>query len=72
MPIAMIHIVEGRDLDTKRRLIAAVNEAIATSLEAPAASIRVLVHEVPADLWGVGHQTIAERRAAQALDGSNA
>ena len=71
MPIAMIHIVEGRDMEKKRRLIAAVSEAIATSLDAPAASIRVLVHEVPADLWGVGHQTIAERRAAQAIDGSN-
>ena len=72
MPIAMIHIVEGRDPDTKRRLIAAVSEAIATSLDAPAASIRVLVYEVPVDLWGAGHQTIAERRHAQASDGSTA
>lgn len=71
MPIATIHIVEGRDMERKRRLIAAVSEAIATSLDAPAASIRVLVQEVPAELWGVGHQTIAERRAAQAIDGSN-
>ena len=72
MPIATIHIVEGRGMEQKRRLIAAVSEAIATSLDAPAASIRVLVQEVPADLWGVGHQTIAERRAAQASsDGSN-
>lgn len=72
MPIAMIHIVEGRDMEKKRRLIAAVSEAIATSLDAPATSIRVLVQEVPAELWGVGQQTIAERRAAQATDGSKA
>jgi len=72
MPIATIHIVEGRDMEKKRRLIAAVSEAIATSLDAPAASIRVLVQEVPAALWGVGQQTIAERRAAQAIDGSDA
>jgi len=72
MPIATIRIVEGRDMEKKRRLIAAVSEAIATSLDAPAPSIRVLVQEVPAELWGVGHQTIAERRAAQAsCDGSN-
>ena len=72
MPIATIHIVEGRDMESKRRLIAAVSEAIATSLDAPAASIRVLVQEVPAELWGVGHQTIAERRATQASAGSGA
>ena len=72
MPITTIQVVEGRDMGRKQRLIAAVSEAIATSLDAPAASIRVLVQEVSAQLWGVGHQTIAERRAAQAIVGSNA
>jgi 4-oxalocrotonate tautomerase len=72
MPIATIHIVEGRDMEKKRRLIAAVSEAIAISLDAPPASIRVLIQEVPAELWGVGQQTVAERRAARASDdGSN-
>ena len=71
MPIAMIHIVEGRDMERKRRLISAVSEAIATSLDAPPASIRVVLHEVPPDLWGVGHQTIAERRAAEASSEGN-
>ena len=65
MPIATIQIVEGRDAQRKRRLMAAVAQAIASSLDAPLNTVRVIVHEVPPDLWTVGHQTIAERRAGQ-------
>jgi 4-oxalocrotonate tautomerase len=71
MPIAMIHIAEGRDMAQKRRLIAAVTEAIATSLAAPRASIRVVVQEMPPGLWDVGHRTIGERRLAAASTEGN-
>lgn len=65
MPIATIQIVEGRDAQKKRGLMAAVAQAIATSLDAPVDNVRVIVQEVSADLWGVGNQTVAERRARQ-------
>jgi 4-oxalocrotonate tautomerase len=66
MPIATIQILAGRDAERKRRMIHAVSQAIATSLEAPIDTVRVLVHEVPPELWYSGGETIAERRAAQA------
>lgn len=66
MPIAMLYIAEGRDMEKKRRLIGAVTEAIASSLEARATSIRVILHEVSPQMWAVGHQTLAERRKTEA------
>jgi 4-oxalocrotonate tautomerase len=63
MPIATIQIIEGRDAQKKRGLMAAVAQAIATSLDAPIDNVRVIVQEVSADLWSVGNQTVAERRA---------
>ena len=74
MPISMVYIAEGRDMEKKRRLIAAVSEAVATSLGAPLARVRVVVQEVAPEHWGVAHQTLAERRAAEASnqEGSSA
>lgn len=66
MPIAILNILEGRNSDQKRKLIASVTQAIADSLEAPLDSVRVLVQEYSAELWGAGSQTMAERRAAAA------
>ncbi len=62
MPIAIIHIIEGRDASKKRKLIATVTSAIATSLDVPVDTVRVLVQECPPELWGAGNETLAERR----------
>jgi 4-oxalocrotonate tautomerase len=66
MPIAIIHIAEGRPADKKRALITNVTNAIAASLDAPVASVRVLVQEHPPELWGAGGETLAERQSAAA------
>lgn len=63
MPIAMIHIAEGRSDEKKRALLHKVTQAIAESLDAPIESVRVLIQEVPATQWSAGGQTLAERRA---------
>ncbi|MCR4160362.1 2-hydroxymuconate tautomerase family protein [Kerstersia gyiorum] len=62
MPIAMIHIAAGRSEETKRALLSNVTEAIARSLDAPVASVRVLLQEVPETHWASGGVTLAERR----------
>ncbi|MCI4646073.1 MAG: 4-oxalocrotonate tautomerase family protein [Hyphomonadaceae bacterium] len=54
MPIAHINIIEGRSPEKRRELMKRVTEAIAESLDAPPASVRVLIHEVPAFHWAVG------------------
>ena len=65
MPIATIQIVAGRDAAKKRKLMAAVTEAIASSLDAPIDSVKVIVHEIPADLWSTGGQTVAEKKTGR-------
>jgi 4-oxalocrotonate tautomerase len=62
MPIAMIHIAQGRTDKQKRLLLKNVAEAIASSLDAPIETVRVLVQEVPATQWLAGTETLAERR----------
>lgn len=63
MPLAQIHLVEGRTPEQKRALISAVTEAIAESLQTPKGNIRVVLYEIPPDHWAAGNITITERRA---------
>ncbi|NIC36190.1 4-oxalocrotonate tautomerase family protein [Halomonas desiderata] len=65
MPIATINIIEGRDAEKKQRLIENVARAISESLDAPLESVRVLVQEYPATHWGVGGETMQQRRSRQ-------
>ena len=44
MPIAILNIIEGRDLEKKRALTKAVTEAICKSLDAPVQSVRCLLY----------------------------
>lgn len=62
MPIVQIQMVEGRDADQIRELIAQVTNAIQTSLGAPIDTIKVLVTELPASHWGSAGESIADRR----------
>jgi 4-oxalocrotonate tautomerase len=63
MPIALIKILEGRSVEKKRKLIESVSQAMADSLEMPLDGVRVLIEEVPPELWGRGGKTVANRIA---------
>lgn len=54
MPIVRIDLVQGRRPDQLEALIAGVTDAVVGALDAPPASVRVLLNEVPATHWGVG------------------
>jgi 4-oxalocrotonate tautomerase len=62
MPLVEISVVAGREPEKIRELIHQVHTAVQTSLNAPPASIRVLVREVPPEHWAVGDITKAEQR----------
>ena len=65
MPMAFVSIREGRPPENIRKMISAVTAAIAESLDAPPASIRVVVTEVPLTHWATGDVTLAERSSAE-------
>lgn len=61
MPLINVNIAEGRTPEQLRGLMAAIHDAVHTSIGAPEASIRVIVNEVPGSLWLSGGQTLAEK-----------
>jgi 4-oxalocrotonate tautomerase len=69
MPLVHIDLMEGRTREQIAEMIRLVSEAIATSLDAPISSVRVVVNEMEAHQYGVGGkpwtQVVEERRAAQ-------
>ena len=67
MPIVQVSIAEGRAPEQVRAMIRAVTDAVAESLGAPVATIRVLVTEVPLTHWGNADSTLQERRDAGAF-----
>ena len=62
--MAFVSIREGRPPENIRKMISAVTAAIAESLDAPPASIRVVVTEVPLTHWATGDVTLAEKTQA--------
>jgi 4-oxalocrotonate tautomerase len=54
MPIANLLILEGRTAHDKQELIRAVTAAIVDTLEVKPESVRVIVHEVQKENWGIG------------------
>jgi 4-oxalocrotonate tautomerase len=61
--------MEGRPPEKIEKMIVAVSKAIATTLEAPIETVRVIVHEMETHQYGVGGKpwrvVKAEREAAQ-------
>jgi 4-oxalocrotonate tautomerase len=71
MPLVQVSIREGRPAENVRKMISAVTAAVAESLDAAPASIRVIVTEVPLTHWATGDVTLAEKQQqAAAVEGS--
>ncbi|VFU10771.1 2-hydroxymuconate tautomerase [Methylocella tundrae] len=54
MPIVEITLIEGRTYEDKSRLVAAVTEAIVSSIKAPREAVRIIIREVPAHHFAAG------------------
>ena len=54
MPLAHIHMMEGRSDDQKRAVIDKVTAALVDAIGVPAETGRVLITEVPKTQWGIG------------------
>ena len=61
MPIAMLYLLEGRDRETKERVIREVTGALERSLGSPPEKIRVILQEIPSESWGVGGVLLAKK-----------
>lgn len=65
MPLVHVDLMEGRSEERIAELIRAVSDAVASSLDAPIASVRVVVNELEPHQYGVGGKPwpeVAEER----------
>jgi len=53
MPFAQLYLLEGRTEAQKRAVIEKVAQALAESLGAPKENVRVWIHDVPKENWGI-------------------
>ncbi len=60
MPFAQIHMLEGRTAEQKKAVIEKVTQALVEALDAPQKNVRVWIHEVPKENWGIAGVTAAE------------
>jgi 4-oxalocrotonate tautomerase family enzyme len=54
MPLVQISIVRGRERETVKECIRQVARTVAETLNAPLATVRVIVTEIEPDHWATG------------------
>lgn len=62
MPVVQVSLLEGRGVEERRRLVAAVTDAVVDSLGVDPGQVRVLLYELPPGDWGIGGATKEEER----------
>lgn len=63
MPLVYVNMMKGRDPEQIEKMIVAVSEAIAASLDAPIGTVRVMVNEMEEHQYGVGGKPMRVVRA---------
>ena len=46
MPIIQMHLIKGHDQERKRKLVAAVTDAVCSSLDRPAKAVHIILSEI--------------------------
>lgn len=59
MPIVHVHLLEGRSKEVKQQLISEITEAVSRTLGNSPETIRVLLHDMPQENWGVAGMPIS-------------
>jgi len=60
MPVVRIDMWEGRDKETKRKLIQSVSKAVADSLGIEVDRVEIILSDVPKDNWGKNGEQASE------------
>ncbi|MBA4601403.1 4-oxalocrotonate tautomerase [Thermoactinomyces mirandus] len=65
MPLIQVHILEGRTAEQKEELIEKMTNLAAEVLDSPIENVRVLIHEMPWEHWGIAGQSVKKRRGSR-------
>ena len=53
MPFSQIYMMEGRTAQQKKAVIEKVTQALVEAVGAPKENVRVWIHDVPKENWGI-------------------
>lgn len=60
MPVIHVHMLSGRSLEQKRRLVSALTEAIVRETGVRAEGVTVIIHDTGKDNWGHAGQLVKD------------
>jgi len=69
MPYITLKLVEGRDLETKRRLVSEVTKAVCETLLITPDNVRIELIELKADLFSIAGELVYDSRNKHAGGG---
>jgi len=67
MPLIEIHMLEGRDEETKKKLLGAVTRAVHESIGSPLSSIRVWIQEFSSREFMVAGELYSDRKKRSSI-----
>ena len=62
MPFIHVNMFEGRTVDQKRKMVAAMTEAVVKSLEIKPEAVHIIIHELPKQNFSSAGVLASERK----------
>ncbi|MGC9490482.1 MAG: 2-hydroxymuconate tautomerase [Thermovirgaceae bacterium] len=61
MPILQIHLIEGRDMEKKKRLVKSLTQAVCESLDVKPEQVRIILSETSRENYAVAGKLFSEK-----------
>lgn len=62
MPFIHVNMFEGRSVDQKRKMVAAMTEAVVKSLEIKPEAVHIIIHELPRQNFSTAGVLASEKK----------
>ncbi|MDQ8044678.1 MAG: 2-hydroxymuconate tautomerase family protein [Solirubrobacteraceae bacterium] len=72
MPVVRVDLLEGRTVEQKRKLAAAITDVVVEHADVAASQVRVVFTDHAPENWAVGGELIKDRRAKAAAEAAQA
>jgi 4-oxalocrotonate tautomerase len=63
MPIIQVHLIKGRTVDQKRKLVANITDAVVKSLDVKNEDVRIILQEMAKDDYAVAGALVMDKKA---------
>ena len=63
MPIIQVHLIKGRTVDQKRKLVANITDAVVKSLDVKNEDVRIILQEMAKDDYAVAGTLVVDKKA---------